>query len=232
MKYLLLALNLLVSYTLLAQPGNIAQFAIWKPKEGYLQNFENGYKQHLNWHRANGDKWGWYGWFIISGPRYGQFVDATFDHTWADFDNAVKPAEDMADNRIHVFPFADLQTVFKVSYYDKASTNNTNELKNKLIRLITLTTTNTETTLKVIEKLKNIYASRKIKLFKTYKIIDGAATNQILVMMGFDNWVEYAISEDFNEQIYQIEQSCKQNCIQLILSETMSYRPDLSWFPE
>lgn len=57
-----------------AQNSNIGQFAVWKTKEGQLQNFENGYKQHLNWHKSNDDKWGWYGWFIISGNRYGQFL--------------------------------------------------------------------------------------------------------------------------------------------------------------
>lgn len=232
MKYLLLALNLLVSYTLLAQPGNIAQFAIWKPKEGHLQNFENGYKQHLNWHRANGDKWGWYGWFIISGPRYGQFVDATFDHTWADFDNAVKPAEDMADNRMHVFPFADLQTVFKVSYYDKASTVDTFGLKTRLTKFVTLTVDNVEQSLRMTEKLKDFYVSKHIKTFKTYKVVDGGMTNQIILIMGFDNWDEYSMSESLNEKINEFEQILKVKSVTVINSETMSYRPDMSWFPE
>lgn len=123
-----------------AQNSNIGQFAVWKTKEGQLQNFENGYKQHLNWHKSNDDKWGWYGWFIVSGNRYGQFVDATFDHTWADFDKAVKPSEDTADNRLHVFPFGDVQTIFKVSHYLKYSTVDTFANKLKLIKMVTLTT--------------------------------------------------------------------------------------------
>lgn len=50
------------------------QFAIWKPKNGESENFEKGYKQHLNWHKVNKGHWGWDGWFFISGPTYGQFV--------------------------------------------------------------------------------------------------------------------------------------------------------------
>lgn len=111
-KFRLITTLIFIAGFTYGQESNIGEFAIWKPKEGHLQNFENGYKQHLKWHKANGDKWGWYGWFIVSGSRYGQFVDETFGRTCADFDKAIKPAEDIADNRIHVFPFGDVQTIF------------------------------------------------------------------------------------------------------------------------
>jgi len=221
----------LFASTTYGQESNIGQFAIWKPKEGQLQNFENGYKQHLNWHKTNGDKWGWYGWFVVSGIRYGQFVDATFDHTWADFDKAVKPAEDIADNRLHVFPFGDVQTIFKVSNYTKASTVDTFSLKTKLIKLVTLTVDNMEQSLKLTEKLKDFYVSKQIKTFKTYKVVDGGATNQIILMMGFDNWEEYSMSENLNEKVNELEQLLKVKSVSLTNSETMVYRADMSWFP-
>ncbi|MGN6211083.1 hypothetical protein [Parafilimonas sp.] len=213
------------------QDKNIGQFAIWKPKEAMLQNFENGYKQHLNWHKANGDKWDWYGWFIISGARYGQFVDATFDHNWADFDKAVKPADDMADNRLHVFPFADVQTVFKVAYYAKASTNDTFMLKASLLKLVTLSVDDIDQSLKVCEMLKDHYASDQIKYFKVYKMIDGGDINQIIILMGFENWKDYAISENLNDKISAIQEIMKVNAINSISSETLVYRKDMSLFP-
>lgn len=214
-----------------AQNSNIGQFAVWKAKEGQLQNFENGYKQHLNWHKSNDDKWGWYGWFIVSGNRYGQFVDATFDHTWADFDKAIKPSEDSADNRLHVFPFGDVQTIFKVSHYPKYSTVDTFANKLKLIKMVTLTTDTLEQTLKVVDKLKDFYISKQIKSFKTYKVVDGSSTNQIILLMGFNSWEDYAISENLNEKIVELEQNLKLKTINSIVSETMIYRADMSWFP-
>lgn len=214
------------------QELTIGQFAVWKPKEAQLQNFENGYKQHLSWHKKNGDKWGWYGWYVISGPRYGQFVDATFDHSWADFDKAIKPAEDMADNRLHVFPFGEVQTIFKVSNYRKASTIDTFVLKTKLIRFVTLTVGNIEQALKLTEKLKDFYVGKQIRTFKTFRVIDGGATNQIILMMGFESWEGYAISETLNEKIEEIEQGLKQKVINSIISETLIYRTDMSWFPD
>lgn len=215
----------------MAQTNQIAQFAIWKPKEGQLQNFENGYKQHLNWHKTNADKWSWYGWFITSGPRYGQFVDATFDHTWADFDKAVKPAEDIADNRLHVFPFGDVQTVFKVSYYPKYSSVDTFANKLRLIKMVTFTCDNTEQALKIVDKLKDFYVSKQIKSFKTYKVVDGGLTNQIILMMGFSSWEDYAMSETLNDKIAEFEQTQKLKTIISAQSETMVYRADMSWFP-
>ena len=98
-----------------AQENNLAQFAIWKPKAGNEQLFATGYKQHLVWHKTNNDTWDWYGWYIISGPNWGMFVDATFNHNWNDFDNPVNPAGDKADNALHVHPFGDVLSVFKVS---------------------------------------------------------------------------------------------------------------------
>lgn len=232
MKQLLIILGfILLKNAIYGQDQNIGQFAIWKPKDGMLQNFEKGYKQHLNWHKTNADKWSWYGWYIISGDRYGQFVDATFDHNWSDFDKAVNPADDMADNRLHVFPFADIQTVFKVAYYAKASTNNTPELKAKFVKLVTLTVNDIDQSLKACEMLKDYYISKQIKYFKVYKMIDGGYTNQIIILMGFSDWKDYAISEKLEEKISEIEKNLKADVIRSVLSETLAYREDLSLFP-
>lgn len=108
MKAYLIVL-LFMCHHVMAQNGPVAHFSFWQPKAGEEKNFENGYKQHLNWHKTNGDKWAWYGWYIISGPRSGQFVDATFNHAWGDFDKPVKPAEDGADNQLHYWALHDLQ---------------------------------------------------------------------------------------------------------------------------
>jgi hypothetical protein len=222
---------LLFAASIFAQEKNIVQFAVWKPKEGQLQNFENGYKQHLNWHKINADKWSWYGWFVVSGIRYGQFVDATFDHAWADFDKAVKPADDMADNRVHVFPFAEVQTVFKASYYPQYSTADTFANKLKLVKFLTINVDNIENGLMVIDKLKDFYVTKKIKSFKTYKVVDGGLINQIIIMMGFSSWEEYGLCENIDEKVSEFEQNLKVKSFQSISSETMVYRTDMSWFP-
>ena len=229
---LLISVLLLVHNFAFGQSNTIAQFAIWKPKEGQAQAFEIGYKQHLNWHETNADTWSWYGWYIVSGSRYGQFVDATFDHAWADFDNVVKPAEDMADNKLHVFPFGDLQTVFKVSLLPKISINDTFSNKLKIVRLVTIDVQNMNSAIKLIQELKSFYVLNKIKSFKVYKLIDGGLVKQLILMLGFSTWEEYSISETLNEKIEEIEKSQNTETILSINSETIIYRADMSLFPK
>lgn len=83
----------------------LGRITVIAPKEGMTTDFEAGYKRHLEWHRAANDPWTWHGWTVITGDRLGTFIDATFDHEAEDFDRAVKPAEDTADNAKNVAPY-------------------------------------------------------------------------------------------------------------------------------
>lgn len=83
-----------------------ARITILAPNSGMQKDLEEGYKRHLEWHRSNGDKWTWYGWTVITGPRFGYLIDGTFHHDRADFNAPVAPAEDAADNAKNVFPYA------------------------------------------------------------------------------------------------------------------------------
>lgn len=152
MKPLLIA-ALLLSSIASAQERNVAQFVIWEPKEGQAQPFETGYQQHLQWHAANNDPWDWYGWYFISGPRSGQFMDATVDHSWPEFDSPLKPAEDGADNELHVYPFANLRAVIKLE--KMISCGNNSGLQSHLLRMITLTATDINAVIAITRKLKD-----------------------------------------------------------------------------
>lgn len=230
---MLILIAVLAYFAARAQDHHIAQFAIWKPKEGQEQKFEEGYKQHLVWHKTNNDPWDWYGWYVISGARYGQFVDATFDHSWGDFNEPVKPAGDRADNELHVFPFAELQTVFKVVRMDEASSGGTAGLKSRLIRLITLSVNDMETGLKVVKELKNNYAADiPIQNFQTYKMIDGGDTRQLMIMLGFSDYAEYGKTAGLQEALSAIEDDLQVKTITAVRSETLVYRADMSLFSD
>jgi len=78
-----------------------------QPKPGQDAQFEAGYERHLEWHKKAHDPWTWYGWSFVLGDRLGQFMDGTFGHAMANFDAAVQPAVDRADNDLNVAPHAD-----------------------------------------------------------------------------------------------------------------------------
>jgi hypothetical protein len=225
-------LLLLTASKIMAQ-GNVAHFSIWKPKAGQEQNFENGYKQHLKWHQANGDKWSWYGWYVISGPRDGLFVDATFNHSWSDFDKSVKPAEDEADNVLHTYPFGDFQLGFKASNMKSLSFSDSSSLKSKFLRLVTLTVSDIETGKRVIEKLKISYQSNAaIRNLLTYKLVDGGNLSQFLLLFGFNSFEEFEKNENLQEELSQMENSLKVKTITSLSSEILVFKASMSLFPK
>ncbi|MBC8083370.1 MAG: hypothetical protein H7Z21_09170, partial [Hymenobacter sp.] len=148
MKHLLLvaAAALCLNQTAQAQqpaPGPLARFAVWQPKENLEQQFADGYKLHLAWHRAQPDPWNWLGWTVASGPRQGQFIDATFGHAAADFDHPVNPATDAADNALHTEPFARFTGSFTVALLPEASTAGPLQLTDTYLRAYHLTALST-----------------------------------------------------------------------------------------
>jgi hypothetical protein len=212
---------------------HIAQFVVWKPKAGAEQQFEKGYRQHLQWHKANRDPWGWYGWFIISGPRGGQFVDATVDHTWSDFDHPLKPTEDRADNELHVFPYGELQTVVKAARLPALCIGDINSLRSKFLRMVTLQVRDVSTGIRLIEQLQRSWPSATpINNFLVYKIVDGGAINQLVLLWGFNNLEAYGHSEHLQEALGAAETALKVKAIEAITSETLVYRADMSLFPD
>lgn len=83
-------------------------FFEYKLKQGVgMQDaFEMGYERDLEWHRSQEDDWSWIGWYVINGPRRGQFIDATPDHAWSDFDEwKVNGALNGKLNKIHWTPY-------------------------------------------------------------------------------------------------------------------------------
>jgi hypothetical protein len=209
------------------QKKNIAKCWLWKPKEGQEQNFESGYNKHFNWHKKNGDNPVWYCWQFVSGPRYGQFLDVSFN-SWEDLDISFKPDEDAKDYQLHIVPFAELQTTFKLALVPNFSSNDSVDLRSKYIRLITMTVNDIPNALKVITRLKENYSSNSSgKIFFTYEMVDGGAIDQILLMLGFNSYSDFGRSENLQVDINGIENSLKIKVIASITSETLLYRPDL-----
>ena len=105
-RFKLVAGLFLIASVGVAQERTIASIVVIQPKEGMQKQFDEGYKRHLEWHRKANDPWVWYGWQIVSGDRLFSFVDATAGRAWEDFDGAVNPAGDAADNAVNVMPYA------------------------------------------------------------------------------------------------------------------------------
>ena len=206
---------------------NIAKCWLWKPKDGQERKFEAGYHRHYLWHKQNGDTPAWYCYQYLSGPNYGQLLDVSFN-LWKDFDVSFKPDEDDADYQLNVKPFADLKNAFKLAYQETLSFGDSIGLQSKYIRLVSLTVNDISICLKLLEKLKNKYLQNAVsKNFFVYKMIDGGNLNQFLLMIGFNNYVDYGKSENLQDEVSEIENSLRVKTVTTISSETLTYRSDL-----
>lgn len=80
-----------------AVSGPMAHLFGYRPLPGQAQHFEDGYLEHLEWHRTHRDILPWYAWTVLDGPRAGMFIDGTFDIPLDGLDKRPDPAGDAAD---------------------------------------------------------------------------------------------------------------------------------------
>ncbi|NML23499.1 hypothetical protein HHL16_21645 [Pseudoflavitalea sp. G-6-1-2] len=209
-----------------AQSKSLAQFVTWKPKAGMEQKFEDGYKRHLGWHADNGDTWGWYGWTFISGPRAGQFMDATIDHAWADFDHPVNPSGDREDNEKNTEPYADFQSAMKWQAIPAVSYNLEVGLKTKYMKMIALEVRDDYRAQWRVRTLRNKLQDKPgIKYFRTYKAVDGDNLNHWYLLIGSDSWADMEPTWNAGERLMDSA------IFKSISSETLVFRSELSRFP-
>ncbi len=220
-----------LAVTARAQQNNLAHVSIWRPKPGYESNFENGYKQHLKFHAANNDQKEWYGWYVISGDRTGYFIDATFGHTWKNFDHPIDPAGDNADNVLHTEPFATFIKGYKLTFVPELSTADSTALKSNFLRIVTIVTEDMETAKSIFEKLRSKYVlNRQIPGYRVYKITDGGNLNEWQILIGHPDFNSFSVYENLREDLGAIERSMKVRTIQSVHVETLRYRKDMSLF--
>ncbi|WP_127132551.1 hypothetical protein [Pseudoflavitalea rhizosphaerae] len=210
-----------------AQSRSLAQFVTWQPNPGMEKQFEEGYKRHLDWHAKAGDTWNWYGWFFISGPRAGQFMDATIDHAWGDFDNPVDPAGDHADNEQNTVPYASFIGAAKLNAVTSLSRPGKYGLRSKYMKMITLQVLNEYSATWRIRNLRNRVEDKKgINFFVTYKTIDGGRMDHWYILIGADSWADFEACVDAGDKLLD------SGVFKSMTSETLLYRHDLSRFPE
>lgn len=106
--------SMLLTFAAAAQePGPVAKIYLIKVKPGMEQQFEEAYKQHLEWHRSQNDTWTWDGWQYESGERFGQYVVVTPGHHWSDFDERGEMEQaDSADAQKRLTPLIESLTVW------------------------------------------------------------------------------------------------------------------------
>lgn len=116
---LIATLLLSLADTAFAQEGgDVGRVVFVTPKAGMVQQWEEAYRRHVDWHRGRNDSWSWPVWQIISGERSGQFAIGTFGHKWKDMDRGDFGVQNSADAQKNQGQFAE-SVVFEFWAYDE-----------------------------------------------------------------------------------------------------------------
>jgi len=214
---------LLLGGAAMAQDRNIAHFSVWNPKPGQAATFETGYKQHLLWHKANNDTWNWYGWYIISGTRTGQFIDVTVNHAWDDFNHSVNPAGDGADNALHTEPFADYLRAYKVALASFSDPADKKLLAAKMLRMFTIDVNDISRGAKLVEKVIADYKAKTGSSFIVYNVVDGGNLKQLIVLVPMASIADMEKTATLPASL-----SDAAGTITGVVAETLLFKPDMS----
>ncbi len=107
----LVSICLAPSFALGAPCGPVAAFVEMVPKSRHVDDFFNGYRRDIEWHKSINDPWTWLGWVVANGDRRGAFIDAAvcleWDSVWT-----VDRAENDRLNRIHYLNYVERSTSF------------------------------------------------------------------------------------------------------------------------
>jgi hypothetical protein len=231
-RYIALAsacMALFATATVRSEEGNAARVVTWQPHAGAEHAFENGYRRHLAWHREHRDPWTWLGWSITSGDRAGYFVDGTFFHAWADFDMPIAPAEDAADNKVNVHPYATLRSNGTYETIAQSPGRDASALTLPFITFAHIELTPgraAEFEARAIGALRRGKASAVL-----LRPVRGAA-EYLLMLPARDQSQLATHTEVTTALVSEIETHAKNPIVKRIRTESARYRADMSYLPE
>jgi hypothetical protein len=231
MKQLLAASLLLLSAQAFAQPaaGPFARMVVIQPKPGQGAAFEQGYQRHLEWHKGAADRWTWHGWSFVLGDRLGMFMDGTFGHAAANFDAAVQPAGDAADNAVNVVPYADFLSHGVFRRLETASVGQPLPDTSPFLAMATYTVAPGEETAFERQLVAGASApansGRTAQRFTWYRLQIGGAGGQYVLMRAVP-------SLGASAELPDVLPAGAKALVRSVRTELLRYRADMSYIPK
>ncbi|HET6982024.1 MAG TPA: hypothetical protein VFI53_07780 [Myxococcaceae bacterium] len=241
----LLALSLAVPA--LGQPaGDVAVINTHTPKPGATAKYETARKNHMAWHKAQKDTWTWNTWEVVSGEGSGTYYTASFAHAWKDFDTQEKfEKADTADFDKNIGPT--LGRSFTSYYLRRGDLSLTppSATPPTPYSFLTFFLLKPEGVNDFQEAVKKINEGIKKTNWKQqgpsswYQLVNGGEGPMYVLAGGRDNWAAFApneksldvmMEEAFGKDGAAILAKAR-NAIRSSRTETIKYRPDLSYVP-
>lgn len=252
LKTLLLTLFLYVALFSLARPvhaqapGEAAFLFAYHPKAGMQALFNEGYRRHLAWHRAQDDPLVWYAWYVVFGQRTGLFIDGTVGIPFAAFDARVDPAGDGADFAQTTAPFADVafRSVYALRRDLSTGTPLEEEHPSALVQVFRYTVhvgkeSQFEGVLRAVRTA--LERAEKAPTLTWYELAVGDEHAGYMLMIPRNTWADYDEAEASVRAILQRGYPSAEaaefltafsESVKRVESEVWLYQSTLSYFPE
>ena len=225
---------------------NVGRVYVMTPKSGMVKQFEDGRKRHMDWHKKQNDTWRWETWQIETGPSTGSYYSTTFGHNFADFDTweAKLGAPDAADSATNMGTYLTdsgdngfWMVLGDMSHPPDASA----PLKLAEVNHFFLKPGSEDDFSNAVKKINDaIVKSNWPAHYIWYVLVDGGESPHYVLLLFMNGWADLAEPDPpFNSMLEKamgrhdaeaILHTLNQNT-KRISTETIRFRPDLSYIP-
>jgi hypothetical protein len=223
--------QILPSSTSAQQVGDAAFVFAYRMKPGMESSFTEGYRRHLRWHAEHQDSLPWLGWFVVSGPGLGMFVDGTFGIRLQAFDNRVAPADDGQDAEKNVTAFGD--PAYRYTYRLRRDLGTAARLetgKPAPMQLVCWLTLRPAGMGDFERRMRRLPANgRRFLDYAVYERLAGGEQPAFLVVAQLQSWAEL---EDSGRNPIRAMLSLAGEDVVRAETEVWHYQADLSYFPK
>jgi hypothetical protein len=225
-----------------APAGNLAQIFLNKVKPGTNAQYEAGRKRHMEWHKKKGDTWDWMTWEVVNGERAGDYIVGSFGHAFKDFDGRdAFEAEDAADAAANMAPFLEASVQSFYLSQPELSILGTERQPAKFAQ-VTHFFLKPEGVNDFTDGRKKIVEAAKKTNYPIhphwYQLFNGGEGPESVLVTGRNSWAEFqpldkTLDAMMEEALGKVQGpavlSTLRKAVRYTRSETLRYRPDLSY---
>jgi len=214
-------------------------------KPGMTKQYEEGRKRHMEWHKKQNDTWTWEIWQVETGEHVGTYLSATFGHSFPDLDTWEQKlgAADTADGEINMAPYtaggdASIWMVLKDSSRPPTDGHHPKLAQVNHYMLKPGKEADFEDVLHKINDAIN--KTNWPYHYNIYSLVDGGEQPHYVIVIYMNGWADLAPPElPFGAMMEKAVGKHDADaishtfdaCLQKEWSETIRFRPDLSYLP-
>ncbi|MGA3317089.1 MAG: hypothetical protein ABSC64_11705 [Candidatus Korobacteraceae bacterium] len=229
-----------------SNPGTILQLEFQTPKNGMIQQYEDGRKQKAAWHKQQNDKTPLLVWQIISGEDTNTYIVGEPPQHWADMDKPSVPEEaDLAEYNKVIGNYVEKLVIRFYEYMPKLSAPPDSKLPLKYSEVMTFHVKYGKES-----DLRNAVTRVREAAAKTnwgsksewYRLANGGSGTEWVLVLPHENWAGFGDQPNI-KPVYEMvkdafgateAKSIFDSFTGAVMYQTSSivqFRPDLSYLP-